>query len=315
MSFRDLVIAMGSLAPVTEELEYEGGELGVNDSGAGDMGVTSAGPELGDTATGDENITEMAIASAEGVKLKRIDTKSENSRWKDYSMTGIHDVYVDGEHAGTLDKRKNQGWGNSGHHYIIRPNVMGIMNPGRWHDITPEEKAEHEAAGRHVSTHFSTGQPQVWKQDDTEADREFTAHDAHKHQFHSQQHAVDYLARAHRMSKEFPSQQDRWNAAYDVKEQYLQGKRDNTKTADTRKHLRHALMYAKSEAGDHPDLHEAIQTALNHPALAAADTHALESRFSDLTFDLPNHKTVWNQPEVADPHKAIRSIHEPWDKS
>ncbi len=74
-------------------------------------------------------------------------------------------------------------------------------------------------------------------------------------------------------------------------------------------------MYAKSQAADHPDLHEAIQTALNHPALAAADTRALENRFGDLTFDLPKHKTVWNQPEVADPHKAIRSIHEPWDKS
>lgn len=304
MQFRKFVQELQHLLPVTEEEVHAGGELGVPDS------EEHPSPEEVPAI-----VSEMAVASAPGVKLSRI----KDEKYKDWDMSGYHNVTVDGEHAGVIDKVKGQynSYKSSGYHYRVKPTLKGHMDPGSWKPLTDEEKA-HVAAhpdgshGYNLYNHHETGEPQRYTKDSVESDHKFADHDAHEHGFDSQQEAVDYLARAHRMAKQYPGgPTERYAEAHDVKERYLQGQEHANKARQVRNHLQQAAWAAKASYPDHPDLLKAIEDVHKHHAIAddgKQDEH--REHFKNLTYDLPKHH--WHTTEK-DPHANLRDISKPWE--
>lgn len=261
-------------------------------------------------------VMEMAIASAPGVKLSRIKPK-EDDEYANWDLSGIHNITVDGEHAGTISKQGG-GWGaRSKHTYIIRPNIEGVLERGTWLNHTPENVETYvKAHGAEPDRKWNNGTTETFYSPKyLKSDQEFSNHNTHTKQFPDQQSAVDYLARAHRLSKEFPGptgQQDRWNAAVDTKESYLAAKPTVEKSQSVMRDISSALYEARRKFPEHKDLHEILDKAMDHPAFIGHDIlDEHKKRFNDLTYDLPDAPRVWDN-STPDNHKHLRNINEPW---
>lgn len=302
MHFRKFVEAIQTCLPVNEEAVAADGELGVPDA------EEHPSPEDAVAAT----VSEMAVATAPGVKLTRI----KDEKYKNYDMSGMHNISVDGEHVGVIDKRRGEfnSYKSSGHHYVIKPTVEGHFNSGSWKPLTPAELGKYHANpddhGMNIHT-GANGELQRYTTDTTDADHKFPNHDTHEKGFDSQQAAVDYIGRAHRMSKEFPGgAKDRYAEAHDVKERYLQGEAHANKAREVRNHLLQAAWAAKKSYPDHPDLLKSIEAIHGHHAIKDDGMQAEHhQRFRDLTYDLPRHS--WSSTDK-DPHENLRDINKAW---
>ncbi len=303
MTFRAFVQELQALVPLTEEEVHAGGELGVADTD--DVPSPEEVPS--------NVVSEMAVATAPGAKLTRI----KDDKFKDYDLRGFHNISIDGEHAGVMAKWQGQpnSYKSSGHHYVIKPTLDGHFNRGSWKPLTASELGAYHGKpddhGMNISKDPTTGELRRYTTDTTDADHKFSDHNTHEQQFGSQQEALDHFVNAHRMAKEFPGgAQERYAAAHDVKERYLQGEQHENKARSVRDHLLQAAWAAKKSYPDHPDLLKAIEDIHNHHAIASSDSSSdLHKRFRDLTYDLPKHS--WSST-AEDRHANLRDIHAPW---
>jgi len=311
MSFRNFVQDMQNL--MTAE-QIDATEMGTPEDSSSPEEPTTTAPESELSQITETLITEMAIATALGAKLTRI----KDEKFKDYDLSGYHNISIDGEHIGVMGKRtgKANSFRRGGNHYVVKPTLDGHFNSGSWKPLTASELGKHYASpddsGMYVQTHHQTGELTRYTNDTTDADHKFPGHDTGDRTFETQQHALDHVTNAHRMAKEFPGetgQADRWNAAVDVKERYLQNTAASRKAYSIRSSLSSAMSSAKQHYPGDTDLHAAIGAALEHSALGPEKFHDGITRFRNLTHDLPTHS--WSSTE-ADPHANIRSIDTPW---